>query len=97
MDRPSPLANPRGFLSLAQAFTIQGVLDEVLEERVRQVVKFGEQNHDDPKWLVIAAEEFGEVGRAILEEGPERVREELVQLAAVCGAWVEAIDRRQGE
>jgi hypothetical protein len=35
-----------------------------------------------------------EVLEAFAESDPERLREELIQCAAVCVAWVEAIDRR---
>lgn len=42
-------------------------------------------------WRHILAEEVAE---AMAEEHPERLRAELVQVAAVAVAWVEAIDRR---
>lgn len=37
-----------------------------------------------------------EVCEAFAETDPARVREELVQVAAVCAAWIEDIDRRVG-
>lgn len=42
-------------------------------------------------WRDILAEEFEE---ALAEESPIKLREELVQVAAVAVAWIEAIDRR---
>lgn len=42
-------------------------------------------------WFDILQEEFFE---ALAEEDPARLREELVQVAAVAVAWIEAIDRR---
>ncbi len=42
-------------------------------------------------WEHILSEEFFE---ALAEEPPARLREELIQVAAVAVAWVEAIDRR---
>ena len=42
-------------------------------------------------WKDILTEEFWE---AIAESDPEKLRAELVQVAAVAAAWVEAIDRR---
>jgi hypothetical protein len=42
-------------------------------------------------WRDIALEEFAE---AIAEEDAAALRGELVQLAAVCVQWVQAIDRR---
>lgn len=43
-------------------------------------------------WRDILAEEYAEV---CAETNPERLREELIQVAAVAVAWVEAIDRRR--
>jgi hypothetical protein len=48
--------------------------------------KRGESN-----WGTILLEEFLE---AIEEREPGKLREELIQVAAVCVAWVECIDRR---
>ena len=42
-------------------------------------------------WLHILEEEVAE---AFAESDPARLREELIQVAAVAVAWVEAIDRR---
>lgn len=46
----------------------------------------------DLTYADILTEEFWE---ALAETDPKRLREELVQVAAVACAWVEAIDRRQ--
>ena len=70
-------------------------LDLIMSERLAQNAKWGEQNHDDYTWLAILTEEVGEAAQAMLQEqGVERVREELVQSAAVIVAWLEAMDRR---
>lgn len=42
-------------------------------------------------WRHVLAEEVGE---AFAESDPESLRAELVQVAAVAAAWIEAIDRR---
>lgn len=42
-------------------------------------------------WLHILREEFYE---AIAEDDPVRLREELVQVAAVCASWIRDIDSR---
>lgn len=42
-------------------------------------------------WMYILTEEFMEVAA---ENEPDRLKEELVQLASVCCAWVQAIERR---
>lgn len=49
--------------------------------------------HRGPTWAAILLEEVGE---ALQEDDPARLRAELVQVAAVAVAWVEAIDRRGG-
>lgn len=54
---------------------------------------------DGARYLVLG-EEVGEVANAILEAGygngaTRHLREELVQVAAVAVAWVEAIDARE--
>jgi NTP pyrophosphatase (non-canonical NTP hydrolase) len=76
-------------------------LGDVSNERARQDAKWGEQNHDDGTWGLILGEEFGETCEAALavafgNADPNRVREELVQVAAVAVAWIECIDRRTG-
>jgi NTP pyrophosphatase (non-canonical NTP hydrolase) len=76
-------------------------------ERIKQDVKWGEQNHSDLKWLSILGEEFGEVAKAVTEDNPAKERlythealqdnleYELIQVAAVCVAWVECIRRNE--
>lgn len=72
-------------------------------ERARQDAKWGEQNHDAPIWSLIATEELGEVAQATLETifGGKHTRAdyvaELVQLTAVCVAWLECELRRDGD
>ncbi len=53
------------------------------KERERQIKLWGVQIHSLEKWAVILGEEFGEVCKAIYEDKPEEVREELIQLASV--------------
>ena len=47
--------------------------------------------HGSVTWQHILGEEFVE---ALAEEDPVKLRAELVQVAAVAVAWIEAIDRR---
>ena len=69
---------------------------DVRRERLRQFKKWGQQDHDEDKWMTILMEEVGEVARAVLEEDPSNYREELIQVAAVAVAAVEAFDRKFG-
>ena len=95
-------------MSLIEGFMRkERIWDAVDAERARQDAKWGEQNHDDFTWMAILAEEVGEVAKAALHHNGDEpgvtaseatlshLREELVQVAAVAVAWLEAIDRRK--
>lgn len=65
-------------------------------ERDRQDDKWGWPNGglagtDSYKKLAILGEEFGEVANALLERDDQNVPVELVQVAAVCVAWLESL------
>lgn len=75
------------------------VLAEVARERERQDAKWGEQNHNPERWMLILAEEFGEASKEANEitfrgRNPANYRQELLQTAAVCVAAIEALDRQ---
>lgn len=75
--------------------TIQkDIFNGIANERHRQVTKWGVQSHCDMKWLTILAEEFGEIAKAILEEKPAEMNEEIEHTAAVCVAWLEHVSRK---
>lgn len=67
---------------------------EVLNERIRQDKKWGQQNHEPFTWIAVLAEEVGEASQAALHRefgGPEHdsLMKELIQVAAVALAMVE--------
>lgn len=62
---------------------------DIILERDRQQAKFPDEANTSDRWYVILGEEFGEIGRAILEGDAVNLRTELVQLAAVAVAWME--------
>ena len=66
-----------------------GVIADILDERARQLKKWGVQNHTDGDWALILLEELGEVAKDILERRPEKADKELVEVAAVAVAWIE--------
>ena len=82
---------------------VEGVLSEVGGEREQQFDKWGHQDCSDAGWAAILGEEFGEACKEVNDfnlkaindptAGP-RLRAELIQVAAVAVAWVEAYDRR---
>jgi NTP pyrophosphatase (non-canonical NTP hydrolase) len=86
----------------------QNILDDVSAERERQehLKAMGKFPHTPadvgamtaPEILAVLAEEFGEVAMLVSDAiagrplDPGHLREELVQVAAVCVAWVEGLD-----
>ena len=68
------------------------IFDLIRTERKRQDDKWGIQRQHDMIWLAILVEEVGEVAQAILKkESKERIKTELVEVAAVAVAWLENI------
>ena len=83
----------------------------LLEDAVR-VPTWGEHNIDNEppgrpraisnsERLAVLAEEFGEVSQLVVTEQSQPIelrdlRDELLQVAACCVAWVEFIDRKTG-
>jgi hypothetical protein len=79
----------------------------VTDERGRQLQKWGVQNHSPLEWMAILVEEVGEAQKEALEhhwagrhyphdpERLQRLRAELVQVAAVAVAIVESLDRNE--
>lgn len=72
-------------------------IELIREERRRQHMKWGQQDHNDATWLAILVEEVGEVAKAMLEKDLMigDVEQELVEVAAVAAAWIQSIDRRR--
>lgn len=84
------------------------IASEVHEERRRQELLFKAGKHtktidmcSNLERLVILAEEFGEVAHEVGDSmqpcgfDKAHLREELIQVAAVCMAWVESLDREE--
>jgi NTP pyrophosphatase (non-canonical NTP hydrolase) len=83
-------------------------LQAVIMERVKQDSKWGEQNHTDYEWLSVLTEEVGEVANSIccayinpepresfVDAAKKNMEYEVIQVAAVCFAWLENLKRRQ--
>lgn len=80
------------------------VNNEIYNERKRQNIKWGYQEHTDAEWLVIAMEEVGEVCQAVQQGGfasketdASDTYKELIQAAAVLSAWAEQVLRDKKE
>lgn len=70
----------------------------ILQERERQDIKWGEQNHDFTVWNTVLMEEVGEFSKEILDfrsgkTNLKELREELVQVGAVALSILEYLDR----
>jgi len=63
----------------------------VAEERKRQNGKWGVQRQPWSVWCVILGEEVGEVNKAALENRPEDLKKEIVQVAAVAAQIYEQL------
>lgn len=76
------------------------VYSDIQAERKRQDARWGHRDWTPESYTAVAVltEEVGEVARACLDkEGIHRLREELVQVAAVAVCWIEALDRARHE
>lgn len=94
----------------ASAQDPDGILDDIVEElsrqkSLKQAGKFAytcadlEMNHLER--FAVLGEEFGEAAHEVNEGNggrpidEKKLRTELVQVAAVCVAWIEALDKSQ--
>ncbi len=87
---------------MTETLTPYGIIDDILGERERQDEKWGPDREIEPLyWLAILMEEVGEAAKEVIEPlcpiifTPE-LRREVVQVAAVAIAWLEAMDRTAG-
>lgn len=97
---PVPVKEEQMCNLLPTPVIVTRALQSVVNERVAQDKKWGEQNHDPLKWLAILLEEVGEFSKVVLEQDespalsyPTLLRKEAVQVAAVALAIVECCDR----
>jgi hypothetical protein len=79
-------------------------LPAVLAERASQDTTWrggpGDCSHPETpnrQRLAVLMEEVGEVARAILNHQPAELRAELVQVAAVCAAWLEGLHHHDAD
>lgn len=70
------------------------VLHTITQERIEQDMKWGAyRDQPDMTWISILLKEVLEVAQATIEHDAVRMKTELVQVAAVAIAWLEAIER----
>jgi hypothetical protein len=63
----------------------------LIEKLFRRDYEEHEARHGAPTWMHLVREELAE---AFAEDDPERLEEELTQVAALCVSWVEKLRRR---
>ena len=72
------------------------IFDAIRAERAAQDAKWGDQSgNSQGRWLVIMMERLGELARVLLNSTLEDARPELIQVAAVAVAWLEALEPRK--
>ena len=67
------------------------ILTLVKAERLKQIAKWGIQNHSVEKWMCILGEEVGEVNKAVLESDTINLATELVQVIMVSANILDAL------
>lgn len=93
--------NPEKMAAAIEEYVIQSIrpeYSELMTERRRQDLKWGEQNHGLPVWMLILTEEIGEASQAVLKiregtMGIEDFRTEIIQCGAVCVQILEYLSR----
>ncbi len=78
---------------MTQRFVRHDIHYKIENEELLQLNKWGEQNHNNSIWYAILGEEFGEVGKALLEN--KNIESEIIQVAAVCISWLDCIERNR--
>ena len=75
------------------------VFEDIIEERERQKVIWGEDSdnfhHNEYLAYTVLGEEVGEIAKALLDKDRENLKEELIQVAAVCVKWLEMINKKE--
>jgi NTP pyrophosphatase (non-canonical NTP hydrolase) len=82
------------------------VIESIIQERLSQKKKWGEQNHHPLTWISILGEEFGEfceaVNETVFDNGTDKggyinMKKEAIQVAAVAVAFLEYLERHKEE
>ena len=82
------------------------IINQIIQERINQNQKWGQQNHKPIEWCAILMEEVGEMAKEAHEfyfQGKyyqptgqlERYEKELIQVAAVALAMLESLYRNE--
>lgn len=73
---------------------------QIADERARQNERYGGAKHDDEHsgldWIVHVTRHLGKAADEAMHARTDGLRHRLVQVAALCVAAIESIDRRAG-
>lgn len=78
-------------IDLAQSAYTGDITAKEIETIFRDDYENREKETGKPTWLDLVREEVAE---AFKESDPERLAEELLQVAALCVSWVETLEKR---
>lgn len=68
------------------------------DELKKQYSRWGVRGHSDERWMLILAEEVGEVANAILEnKSKDEIDKEIVQVGVAVRGWLEDRNDEKGE
>jgi hypothetical protein len=83
-----------GLVWRADGVVRRDAIQEIRRERADEAREVCDAafNEGRPEWRLVLREEVAE---AIAEDEPAKLRAELIQVAAVAVAWIEAIDARE--
>lgn len=72
--------------------TIDAIIAAINAERQRADLKFGDREGvwdiSEERKLAVLTEEVGEVAEAVLKDDRDNLRQELIQVAAMCVKWL---------
>lgn len=80
-------------IDVAQSAYSGGFDNTDVQKILRGDYEHHEHQHGAPTWMHLVREEVAE---AFQESDPERLEEELVQVAALCVSWIETLHSRKG-
>lgn len=94
------------FSSINLGIPREKIWQDIFDERLNQIKRWGEQDLTHPEWSSILGEEFGEACQAANDAyfpyqlaygggDTTKLRHELVQVIAVAVAWIQNIDWRE--
>jgi len=72
--------------------TFERVVQRIQQERKRQDGRYGEQNHANFGWFVILSAEVNELKDILWTHDTESISSYIIQVAAVCVAWLEKLE-----